>query len=262
MEQSIEVNGVEIPQRAIELEAQNHPAENAQDAFGQAAEALVIRELLKGRALELGLAASSDSKGDETAEEALIEALLEQEIKLPRADEAACRRYFEANPEHFVTPTQYEPSHILFSAPADDGDRFKAATLKAEETIKALLKTPGDFARLAHELSDCPSAKEGGSLGQVELGQTVPEFETFMINLEPGQLCPVPVKTHYGVHIIMLDNKMEGRKISFEDASRQIADYLHEASWRQAVSQYVRLLVGQAKIKGFSMDGAASPLVQ
>jgi len=262
MEMAIKVNGVEIPRRAVELEAQYHPAATAEDAFNEAAEALVVRELLMARAADLGISAPEVTEEGETEEEALIDALLEQEITIPHADEASCRRYFETHKDHFVTPTQYEPFHILYSAPQDDEELYAAAVGKAEETIKVLLADPGAFARLAQEQSACPSGKVDGSLGRVELGQTVPEFETFMINLEADQMCPVPVKTHYGVHVIRLDRIIEGRDIPFENVKQEIADYLHEASWRQAASQYVKLLVGQAKISGVAIEGAGSPLVQ
>ena len=58
---------------------------------------------------------------------------------------------------------------------------------------KRLLET--DLAELAQQLSACSSAAQGGNLGQISRGQTVPEFETFLFNLEPGQICPVPVGT-------------------------------------------------------------------
>ena len=259
---SIKVNGTEIPRRDVELEAQNHPAASAEDAFNEAAEALVIRELLKSRAAELGIKAPIDAAEDEEKEEALIGALLDEEIKLPRADEVACRRFFNAHPDQFKTPTQYEPFHILYSAPADDPDLFAKALTKAEAAIDILQEDPAAFARMAQEQSDCPSGKVDGSLGRVELGQTVPEFETFMISLEAGQLCPVPVKTGHGVHVIRLDRIIEGRDVPFEHVTQEIADYLHEASWRQAASQYIKLLVGQAKISGLALDGSGSPLVQ
>ncbi len=262
MDGVISVDSVEISDRAIELEAQNHPAEGAKDALARAAEALVVRELLLGQARRLELVVSPEAAGEQAPEEVLIGALLEQEIKMPRADEPACKRYYENHLEQFKTATQYEVSHILYSASREDEAAFGVAMVKAEETIALLGENPSLFDRLARERSDCPSAVEGGSLGRVERGQTVPEFETFMMNLEEGQLCRVPVKTRHGVHIIRLDRVFEGRQIAFESVRAAIADYLHEASWRQAVSQYIKLLIGQATIKGIQMEGATTPLVQ
>ena len=90
----------------------------------------------------------------------------------------------------------------------------------------------------------------------------MPEFETFLFNLEPGQICPVPVKTRFGYHVLRLDRRIEGRQLPFEAVSDQIAAYLREHVWRRAVSQYLQLLVGQAEIRGIALNGASTPLVQ
>jgi peptidyl-prolyl cis-trans isomerase C len=111
-------------------------------------------------------------------------------------------------------------------------------------------------------MSACPSAAQGGNLGQITPGQTVPEFETFLYNLEEGQICPVPVKTRFGYHVLRLDRRIEGRQLPFEAVRDKIAEYLREHVWRRAISQYLQLLVGEAEIRGIELNGASSPLVQ
>ncbi len=115
---------------------------------------------------------------------------------------------------------------------------------------------------MARAFSDCPSATDGGRLGQVGRGDTTPEFEAALLSLEPGQIYPEPVQTRYGVHVLRLDRKIAGRTLPFEQVRERIAVYLEESSWRRAVAQYVALLAGQARIAGFDMAGASSPLVQ
>jgi peptidyl-prolyl cis-trans isomerase C len=115
---------------------------------------------------------------------------------------------------------------------------------------------------MAQQHSDCTSGKNGGSLGQVTRGETVPEFETFLCNLEEGQLCPVPVQTRYGAHVLRLDRRIGGRELPFETVRDRIAGYLQEASWRRAASQYIGLLAGAAAIEGADVNGFDSPLVQ
>ena len=85
------------------------------------------------------------------------------------------------------------------------------------------------------ELSACPSAAQGGHLGQISRGQTVPEFETFLYNLEVGQICPVPVKTRFGYHVLRLDRRIEGRQLPFEAVSDRIVTARSSAAsarWR------------------------------
>ena len=80
--------------------------------------------------------------------------------------------------------------------------------------------------------------------------------------MEAGQICPEPVRTRYGVHVLRLDRKIAGQVLPFAQVRERIATYLEESSWRRAVAQYVALLAGDARIEGFDMPAASSPLVQ
>ena len=90
----------------------------------------------------------------------------------------------------------------------------------------------------------------------------MPEFETYLFSLAPGELCPLPVETRYGVHIIKLDRKLPGNPAQFEDWQSEIEAHLRRQSYRMALRQYLLLLAGAAEIEGFDMEAAHSPLVQ
>ena len=259
------VNGVTIAADDIAAEAQNHPSDNPETAWTAAAEALVIKTLLLKEADELGVEAPelADDKGRTLApDDARIEALLEQEVTTPQADEATCKHYFESNKERFSSPNLVEASHILFSAAKEDQAAYEMAVSKAKATISELREHPERFAALAETHSACSSAKHGGNLGQIGPGQTVSEFETFLFNLEEDQLCTVPVKSRFGAHVLKTGRKVSGEKLPFEAVHRKIADYLEEASWRRAVAQYIGILSGKAKIEGLDISGSNGPLVQ
>ncbi len=263
--QDIRINGACIAQAEILAEAQNHPAETPEEALGEAAAALAVRELLLQEARRQGIAASplTDRKGRREAEEdAMIRGLLEREVTTPEADEATCRRYYDNNRKRFCSPELFEAAHILFSASPEDTAAYDKAVADAERAIAVLQKDPDAFAGLARELSACSSAQNEGRLGQVTRGDTVAEFETFLVNLEEGQLCPVPVRSRYGVHVLRLDRRIDGRELPFEAVRERIADYLQTASWQRAVAQYIRILAGEAEIHGIDLGGARTPLVQ
>jgi len=227
--------------------------------------ALAIRALLLDRARTLGLRAEplTDEEGRrETEEDALIRQLLEAEVKTPEPDEASLRRYYDNNRRRFVSPEIFEASHILVSANRSDAQVYAAAEADAVAMIGILDAQLERFESLARARSDCPSAAQGGSLGQVVRGQTTPEFETFLMALEDGQLCPVPVKTRYGVHILKLHRRIAGRQLPFELVRERIAAFLQQAVWRRAVSQYIRLLAAEVRIEGVTLGAADSPLLQ
>lgn len=261
----VQVNGTRIVEAAILAEAQHHPAESPADAIAAAAEALVVRELLLQEAARHSLTlepAVDDAGRRETDDEALIRQLLAAEVEVPVADIETCRRYYDNNPGRFQSADLYEAAHILFAADPADCAAYDQAVAAAEQTLAVLQHDPEAFADIARSRSDCMSGQQGGALGQVGRGDTVPEVETFLVALEPGQICPVPVKSRYGAHVLRLDQKIAGRTLPFEAVQDRIADYLHEASWRRAVAQYIKLLAGRATIEGIRLDAATSALVQ
>jgi len=263
--QPLRINEVMIPPAAVRAEAQNHPAPGPEAALAAAAAALAIRELLLQEARRQRIAATPRSDGAgrrETEEDAAIRALLDANITVPEADEATCRRYYDNNPVRFCSPDLFEAAHILLPAAPDDDAAREAAVAMAERLIVVLQEHPDRFAALAREYSACSSAQNGGRLGQIARGDTVPEFETFLMNLEQGQLCPVPVRSRYGVHVLRLDRRIDGRRLPFEAVRQRIADYLQTASWQRAVAQYIRVLAGEADIEGVDLGATGTPLVQ
>jgi peptidyl-prolyl cis-trans isomerase C len=250
----IAVNGVIIPDTAIDQETQYHPASSLEEARTAAARALAIRELLRQVWAAKGY--------DAADEDAALERLIDDEVQVPEADDETCRRYYDNNRGKFRSPDLFEACHILLPAHPDDTPARDGARMQAEALIDEIRREPAVFAELARIHSACPSGQTGGNLGQITRGQTVPEFETFLVALEPGQLCPVPVPTPYGYHILRLDRRIDGRDLPFEAVRTAIAEYLREHAMTLAVRQYIQLLAGQASLEGIDLAAAASPLVQ
>lgn len=257
----VRVNGVVIPRDMISREAQHHPAKTPLEAWKAAAQALVVRELLlqEARRLEVAGEPLADADGRrETAEEAAVRALVAHEVRVPEADEATCRTYYERNRRRFRSPDIYEAAHILFAAAKADAQSYAQAHAEAVSMLAVLQAKPECFADLARVHSACPSAAQGGNLGQITLGQTTPEFERALVELAPGTMSREPVATRYGLHIIRLDRKHEGRELPFELVAERIADYLAESVQRRATAQYVARLADAARIEGADLPGAAA----
>lgn len=256
---AVSVDGTVIAREAIAREIQNHPSASPVQAWKQAAQALIIRELLLQQARRLNLAAAprSDKTGRrETEEEALIRAAAESGVRVPEPDEASCRRYYEQNLRRFRSPDIYEASHILIAARQDDAEGYATARRNAETILSELRHKPQNFAALAKAHSGCPSASQGGNLGQLSAGQTTPEFERALARMQPDTLCDEPVATRYGFHIVRLDRKIGGRQLPFDFVRDRIASYLSERARRTATAQYIARLVSGAQIEGVELAGA------
>jgi peptidyl-prolyl cis-trans isomerase C len=255
---AISVNGVAIARDAIARETQNHAAAKPLLAWQAAARALVIRELLLQEARRVGIEAvpMHDVAGRrETEEEALIRALIEREVVTPEPDEESCRRYYLQNRARFQSAAIFEVAHILFAADKRKPEAFAAAKRAAESVLAELRLEPHRFAELARTHSGCPSAAQGGNLGQITAGQTTPEFDEALRTLSPGELTAMPVVTRYGLHIIRLDRRIDGREHPFAAVATQIADYLRQSVRRRASAQFIARLVSRAQISGIALEG-------
>jgi peptidyl-prolyl cis-trans isomerase C len=256
---TISVNGVVISRAAISRETQNHPATKPTEAWQGAARALIVRELLLQEARRINLEPQpiSDDEGRrETDEEALVRGLVDCEVVTPSADETTCRRYYEQNRRRFTSPTLHEVSHILLPHDAHQVDVLATAILTA------LKDDPKAFEAMAMLNSVCPSKNTGGNLGQIGPGQTVPEFEEALPGLPVGVVAPEPVRTRFGLHIIKVERRIEGRELPFEMVQERIATWLDEKVRRTAIQQYISILAGKASIIGFEINASPSPLVQ
>jgi peptidyl-prolyl cis-trans isomerase C len=256
---AVSVNGVSIGRDAIVREMQHHPAPKPIAAWQQAARALVIRELLLQRARQLGVKPEPITASDgrrETDDEAIMRALVEREVKVPEPDDETCRRYYARNQGRFRSPDIFEASHILFAALPEERETYAQARADAAAVLATLMDNPESFAMLARAYSRCPSAAQGGNLGQITAGQTTPEFEQALLALMPGALCAEPVATRYGFHVIRLDRKHEGRTLPYEAVAGRIAHYLRESVRRRADAQYIARLVTAAQIEGVDLAGA------
>lgn len=256
----ISVNGTRILASAIDTEVQYHPAETRRQAMVQAAESLIIAELIAQKAHKKGL---TDKANRELLEQdpALVDKLFAQEVYAPEASEDECKRYFEANPEKFTSSPLVEANHILLAADPKDLEHRAEMLAIAETLIKQLQTKELSFAEAARNYSVCPSKEQGGNLGQLSSGQTVSEFERQVFAAELG-LMAIPVESRFGYHIVEVIRKVDGMPLSYEIVEDKIKKYLNDKVQRKAISQYLHLLVSEADITGFSFDLEASQLMQ
>ncbi|MEP6993870.1 MAG: SurA N-terminal domain-containing protein [Acidobacteriota bacterium] len=146
---------------------------------------------------------------------------------------------YEKNKDTLMVPEQIHASHILISAKADGGADADAQARAKAEILAARAKVPGaDFAKLANENTDDPSGKgTGGQLPPFSHGQMVPEFETAVFAMSPGEIRG-PVKTQFGYHIIQLGSKTPARQRTLEEVRPSLSSQLAE---REASAEAERL---------------------
>jgi peptidyl-prolyl cis-trans isomerase C len=221
-------------------------------------ELAAVHELLRQRASELGFLGN---EANSTDIEQAIERTLAEEVPVPEPTDEECARWFDANKQRFRSGDLVCARHILFQI--TPGSPVPAIRGVAESMLHELQNNPQLFGERAKEHSNCPSGAQGGNLGQLQRGETVPEFDKALFgDATTIGILPKLVTTRHGFHIISIDQRIEGKQLPYDFVRDDVAAELRRRSEARALSQYVRLLAGNAELEGVDLDAAASPLVQ
>jgi peptidyl-prolyl cis-trans isomerase C len=248
-----QVNHVTIDAASIVEESRYHA--DAVDPLFEARRALVIRELLRQRAIALALIGECDPLDD-----ASLDVMLERELSMPEPTPADCERYYQSHAARFRRNDIVCASHILLALTG----RAPLALIrrKAEETLQQVLAAPQTFETVARDVSNCPSAGVGGNLGRLLRGDSVPEFEIAVFDTPDTGILPGLINTRFGFHIVRVERRVTGEPVPFEMLEADIARFLAERVRHKAVQQYVSILASQAKIGGIELGETNGPLVQ
>lgn len=127
----------------------------------------------------------------------------------PDVSEKALKARYEKEKAKFVSPPQWEVSHILINLPPKATEAEKKAALVKAQHVDELAKAPGaDFAKLAEKYSDdLGSKRQGGDLGWLQKGDAGPEFQAALEKMKPGEVS-APVLTSEGYHVIDLRDEV------------------------------------------------------
>jgi len=154
------------------------------------------------------------------------------------------RRTGEGTAANAPKLVQTHVRHILLRV--SDGMSEASARQKLLD-IKQQVAAGGDFANFARTYSQDGSASQGGDLGWISPGETVPEFERAMNNLQDGAVSD-PVRSEYGYHLIqVLDRReAEGSATQQLDIARQA---IGQRKAEQAYSDWLRELRDTAYVQ-------------
>jgi len=245
-------HGVEIPESLLAKELQNHQAPSLSDARAMAGRALAAKAVLLARARELGLVSEPERNGDgqeETPEEALIRAVLSEEVETEPPSQEAIRAVYDGNPEGFRSPPLLEASHILIAPSKPNPQAWEAARLEALALIANLTSKPSEFTRVAASRSACPSASEGGSLGQLGPGDVLRVIWDALVDMDIGTIGAAPVASEHGWHVLRLDHRSDGERLPFDYVGPHIATQLEARAWTKAAAQFVDRLLRESAVR-------------
>lgn len=164
-------------------------------------------------------------------------AILEKTGVLEVSDDEIDAEYEKVKPNYKKDKERVRASHILVSVgpkerpkpgekrPEPTEEQKKAweeeARKKADEILEKAKAEGADFAALAREYSDGPSARKGGDLGIFTAERMVKEFSDAAFALDVGGISE-PIKTRFGFHVIKVFGKYPPGDLPKEAIADQI----------------------------------------
>lgn len=158
-----------------------------------------------------------------------VEAILEKVgAKAPRVSEIDVELYYQYHPDQFRRPETRHARHILVTLNPELPDNTAAAARARIEAIAArLAKDPKRFEEQALKHSECPTALQGGLLGDIPRGQLYPELDAALFAMRAGQISGV-LESPLGHHLLLCEAIREERVLGLEQARAPIRAMLEQ----------------------------------
>jgi peptidyl-prolyl cis-trans isomerase D len=180
----------------------------------------------------------------------------------PQITQAEIQQYYEQNQQQYKVDAQVKVRHILISVDPNAGpDADAKAKAKAQDILDQIHKDDGkNFADLAKKYSDDPGSKDqGGELGWLKRGATVPQFDAVAFAQKPGQISGL-VRTQFGYHIIQTEEKQDAHTKPLDEVKNTIVDILTKQKDAQAEQAFAQQLSAQAQQTSLAQAAAAHHL--
>jgi len=220
---------------------------------------LFLDELVSMRLLYLSAATQGLEKSPEYlavlenfSHQTLARIAAEKILESVTVSEEDSKKFYDENPDQFVTPEEIHARHILLSDDVTSADTIKL--------VQGELKKGTSFDVLAERYSIDPSAAgSGGDLGFFPRGRMVPEFEEAAFAMkEPGDVS-APVKSQFGWHIIKFEEMKPSAMMPFDDVKSQITQHLINEKRAQAFQTALDALKKDFKVEYLdAQDGTES----
>ena len=172
-------------------------------------------------------------------------------IMLTRND---AHKYFDTHRKQFDSPPGVHLEEILISTQ-------KHSPAEAEKLAKeAMANIQGGehFSDVAKQLSDAPSAKDGGDIGFFKQGTIAPQIAQAIANVDTGEVSKI-IKTQYGYMIFKVLEKRVGENPTFNQVADQVMSTLYDQEVQGRLRGFLTTLRKQSYIRlapGFVDTGA------
>nr|WP_321455855.1 peptidylprolyl isomerase [uncultured Cohaesibacter sp.] len=148
--------------------------------------------------------------------------------------------YFRKNVDETITDADLQAAYDeqVATLPARQQVKARHILVKTEDEAKEIIKQldgGADFAELAKEKSTGPSGAQGGDLGYFGQGQMVPAFEAAAFALDKGKYTEQPVKSDFGWHVILVEDKRDAPKPTLDAVKDNLRTFVAQQKFQTLV---------------------------
>ncbi len=155
---------------------------------------------------------------------------VKESIKVPESD---VKEYWLQNRQSFEKPERVRIRHIYIASRPEGGPEGLAQAKAQAEAILTEIKAGGNFEEIAKTRSqDSGTAARGGDLGWHLRGRLIPEYESVVFKLRPGQMSGV-VQIPQGFSIIRCDGYQAEEKPTYEELKGRIRNIIRTSRARE-----------------------------
>lgn len=158
-----------------------------------------------------------------------VEAVLEKVgSRASQVSEIDVELYYQYHPDQFRRPETRRARHILVTInPNLAENTLDAARARVDAIAARLEKDPKRFEEQALKHSECPTALQGGLLGDMPRGKLYPELDAALFAMGEGELSGV-LESPLGYHLLLCEAIQEARVLKLEQARGPIRAMLEE----------------------------------
>jgi peptidyl-prolyl cis-trans isomerase C len=246
-------------ERVQDLAQKQHDLETRVLSSPEARDAMVPPSTVEAAMQEIrGRYQSEEEFADDLARNGLDEtnfsAALERELKVEAVMEKVGTRaesvsdmdvelYYQYHPEQFRRPETRLVRHILVTINETIADNTRSASHKRIANLATRLKKePQRFEEQALKHSECPTAMDGGKLGDLPRGKLFPELDKVLFELKAGEVSGV-LESELGFHILRCDAITEASILGFDQAKQHIRKLMEQKRKRVCQQAWIKKLL-------------------
>lgn len=185
-----------------------------------------------------------DEAGLRTAlqRELMFDAVLQRVAACPTVSDIDVGLFYEMHRERFESPELRVARHILITVnPEYTENTHAAAYARMEQVVEKLAGRVNRFHDFAKRFSECPTAMEGGALGDVKPGQLYAELDALLFSMQAGEISPI-VESEMGFHILLCERIKPAKRLPLAKVTPRIRQLLQERQQRNRQKAWLETL--------------------